>query len=386
MLTVYRRHGLNCKQTSRRYRRCNCPCWVEGTLEGQYVRQSLKVRSWERAEKKIREMEEAGDPKRPQRITIGSACAAFVEDAEARNLKKETIDKFRLLFKRLKEFANKEGIRFLSEFDLQMLRKFRATWTYQNYAARNQTGRLRALFRFAHDSGWIKTNPARNLKSEKVAEVPTLPFSRTEFQEIVKACDSYPGKNKVLLRAFVLLLRYSGLRIRDAVRLDREKVQDGKLFLYTSKTGIPVNIPLPSDCLDALAAIPENGPYYFWSGQGSPKGRVGNFQGMLATLFKLAGVQGGHAHRFRDTFAVELLLAGVSIENVSILLGHANTRITEKHYAPWIAARQERLEEAVKKTWTLSAEPPEETAKHPPRTRAIRTKTRTVSRAIKNSQ
>jgi len=43
----------------------------------------------------------------------------------------------------------------------------------------------------------------------------------------------------------------------------------------------------------------------------------------------------GHAHRFRDTFAVELLLAGVPLERVSILLGHTSVKITEKHYAPW---------------------------------------------------
>ena len=56
-------------------------------------------------------------------------------------------------------------------------------------------------------------------------------------------------------------------------------------------------------------------------------------------------------HRFRDTFAVELLLAGVPIEQVSVLLGHASVKITEKHYAPWIRTRQEKLEEDVRKSW-----------------------------------
>ena len=38
---------------------------------------------------------------------------------------------------------------------------------------------------------------------------------------------------------------------------------------------------------------------------------------------------------FRDTFAVELLLSGVPLDQVSILLGHSSVKITEKHYAPW---------------------------------------------------
>jgi len=56
-------------------------------------------------------------------------------------------------------------------------------------------------------------------------------------------------------------------------------------------------------------------------------------------------------YRFRDTFAVELLLAGVPMERVSILLGPRSIRITEKHYAPWVRARQEQAEADVRRAW-----------------------------------
>ena len=71
---------------------------------------------------------------------------------------------------------------------------------------------------------------------------------------------------------------------------------------------------------------------------------VGDWQRNLKRLVILAGVPDGHAHRFRDTFSVELLLAVVPIERVSILLGHQSVRITEKHYAPWVRSRQGQLE------------------------------------------
>jgi integrase len=45
-----------------------------------------------------------------------------------------------------------------------------------------------------------------------------------------------------------------------------------------------------------------------------------------------------HPHMFRDTFAVEMLLAGVPIDQVSLLLGHASVKITEKSYAPFVKA------------------------------------------------
>jgi integrase len=55
-----------------------------------------------------------------------------------------------------------------------------------------------------------------------------------------------------------------------------------------------------------------------------------------------------HSHMLRDTFAVELLLAGVALEKVSKLLGHKSIRVTEKHYAPWVRSRTDQLENEMK--------------------------------------
>ena len=57
------------------------------------------------------------------------------------------------------------------------------------------------------------------------------------------------------------------------------------------------------------------------------------------------------SHRIRDTFAVELLLAGVPIERVSILVGHQSVRVTERHYNPRVRLRQEQLEADVAGAW-----------------------------------
>lgn len=61
---------------------------------------------------------------------------------------------------------------------------------------------------------------------------------------------------------------------------------------------------------------------------------------------------------FRDTFAVEMLLAGVPIDQVSILLGHASVKITEKHYSPWVKARQVQLQQSVRNAWPVVAPKP----------------------------
>jgi integrase len=90
---------------------------------------------------------------------------------------------------------------------------------------------------------------------------------------------------------------------------------------------------------------------------GSQDRIAGLWEKRLKKLFESAKVSKGQgnavSHRFRDTFAVELLLAGVPIERVSILLGHQSVRITEKHYNPWVRSRQEQLEADVARTWEL---------------------------------
>ena len=49
VLRLYRRHRLSCSHKSERYRRCQCPIYVEGSLAGEQVRKSLDLKSWEAA-------------------------------------------------------------------------------------------------------------------------------------------------------------------------------------------------------------------------------------------------------------------------------------------------------------------------------------------------
>lgn len=358
MLSLFRRHGSRCHHKSRKIRNCNCAIWADGVVGGREIRKTLKTRNWQRAQKLVRDMEIA-DKEPDERITVEHVCSAFLQDATARSLRIASLKRYDPLFNRLKSFAENEGIRFINQFDLEVLRKFRAGWTVKNWTAKNELERLRALFRFAHDANWISSNPAKKLKSSRIESLPSLPFAKEEMVRILAACDSaeirakrYRPDNVLPIKAFVLTSRYSGLRIRDVVTLQRDKISDGRLFLRTAKTGTHVKLPLPPVVLDALAGIPATNQYYFWSGTGLPKTRVANYQCALKQVFKTAEIVHGYCHRFRHTFAVELLLVGTPIERVAVLLGHQNIRVTQQHYNAWTAPRQEQLEQDVRRTWS----------------------------------
>jgi len=105
------------------------------------------------------------------------------------------------------------------------------------------------------------------------------------------------------------------MRIGDAVQLGVNRLQGNKLLLHTEKTGVHVYCVLPDIVTKAHDAAPHSSQnYFFWTGKSKVRSAKGKWERRLQRLFEFASVVGGHAHRFRDTFAVELLLAN---ENVS---------------------------------------------------------------------
>ncbi len=189
MLTIYRRHRKNCKQRGkgRKHRHCLCPIWVDGTLGGKEIRESLKLRDWQRAQEMVREWEaEDRRTRRPeQQVTIKNAHEKFMADAKARKLNASTLYKYRLLFRQLDGFAETHKLQSLAQLDLDTLATFRAAWKDGPSSSLKKLERLRAFLRFTEKRKWIDHNPATELKAPKVPNKPTMPFTREEMIRIL---------------------------------------------------------------------------------------------------------------------------------------------------------------------------------------------------------
>jgi len=197
MLGIYRRHQKHCSHHTegRKYRRCRCPVWVDGHLNGVEIHKSLSTRDWQKAQQLVRQWEAEGthcvEHEEPKPVTLEHAWQSFLDDIEARNLHVSTVRKYRLLSRRMLEFAFRRGTRFLMQFDLATLRDFRKEWQDGPLSSAKKLERLRAFFRFAQDSEWLADNPARKLRGPRPSQRPTLPFPHEEMLRILAGLDQY---------------------------------------------------------------------------------------------------------------------------------------------------------------------------------------------------
>jgi integrase len=404
-LTLYRRHTKACVQkrqkagdrrsrfaieSDRSWRRCNCPIQAEGTLRlDGFIRYSTGETTWDKAEEWKAEAEHRGtlkiapapeDPTGPKRIE--EAIADFKEDAKARHLSSETLKKYRALFDQLEDFSRKHGLTFMPELDVPALRKFRATWADKGISATKKRERLCSFFNFCANPGWVPlVTPTRNgmrsaahaVQKPKEESVPTMPYTPEMMTRIFAAIDRMPtlqDRDRDLeLKRFkcqIFMMRYAGLAIIDAATLSIDRILDGnRLLLYRAKTGVPVAFTLPDFVIKPLMELPlYRGKYFFWNRtkeNSKPASATGNLRRRLRKLLKLAGVtkpsNWAISHSFRDTFAVEFLNNGGTMEELQILLGHKSIETTQMHYAPFDPRRARKLDESLARMFAAESRP-----------------------------
>lgn len=220
---------------------------------GKPFRQSLKTRNFERAEILKRKLEDGVTP-REKGITIKDATDVFIKDCQARNLNTSTFGKYKRLCKRILSFG---GPAPLDEWTVEVVRRFRSGWTLAPRTAGKQLEHLRQVFKFCVENGWLSTNPAKAIKVPQVKVNPRIPFTEEEVSQIL----SQAKDDREL--AFLMVLRYTGLRIGDASLLKVSQFTGDRIYLYTTKAGTPVSVVIPDSLCSLLKRIAPKGGYFF---------------------------------------------------------------------------------------------------------------------------
>jgi hypothetical protein len=82
--------SAKCRATSLVESDCNCPLAVEGRLHGAIVRKSLDIRSWEAAQKLVRDREIQGK----KHVVVSEAGDRFLADRESAELSVAMLGKY----------------------------------------------------------------------------------------------------------------------------------------------------------------------------------------------------------------------------------------------------------------------------------------------------
>jgi integrase/recombinase XerD len=354
--TLYTRHLEKCPHNKdRNYHRCGCPIYFQRNRK----RWSARTRDWSEALKHAAAIESGEKAKTPSTITVETAINLYLikrskklKDAAKAPYK----DRYMLLTgskeqQSLLAWAKEQDYTKLRSITAAALDAWRDTWVFRadSYSMKIHNAVIKAFFTWATKFDYLDKNPFDKLDAIKVIEVPTLPLTPEELTRLLASVTVLQKHHHVFMTTLILLMRWSGLAIRDAGCLRRDALgTDNRLRTYRKKTGEYVYVKLPGFVADMLRAQSVHPDYFFWGkGRCLPTSHVVWIEHRLSRIYDAAGISPRGAHRLRDTFAVEFLNSGGLIDDLAMLLGHSTTATTWKHYAPWVRSRQIRLDAAV---------------------------------------
>ena len=264
----------------------------------------------------------------------------------------------------------------MSELSIDLIEDFIAT-TCGKLASGTRAlavSKLKVFLRESHRRGWITEALALKVRSPRAVYEQAQPYTDDEVARILDEAErlnavkkygyaSQPGTFRLLIE----LMLETGMRVSDAIRYDPARCTKSKqLWVYTfepCKQRRKITKPRQHEvflfdqlhaAIDRTQWLSPALPFAYRPFGATPVQEFAVYKTMR-TVGDRCGVEDCRPHRLRDTFAVRMLLKGVSLENVSRLLGHSSVAVTQAHYAPWCSSRKLRLEELVAETFMQPA-------------------------------
>ena len=200
---------------------------------------------------------------------------------------------------------------------------------------------LRSFYKHQMLVGAREDNPAAELALPKRARTLPRTLSPGEAERLIEAATGATPR-ALRDRALVELLYGAGLRVSEAVGLERSAVDLERRFVRCIGKGSKERIvPIGREAVDALRRYLARGrPHLdrrhrtelFLNAQGGALTRAGAF----LILRRLAGSAGldperVHPHLLRHSFATHLLEGGADLRSVQEMLGHADLSTTERY-------------------------------------------------------
>jgi integrase len=188
---------------------------------------------------------------------------------------------------------------------------------------------LNLAFREGHaasDEAWRRVKPFREASAPKVRYL-----SHAETQRLVNACE--PGFRALVQCALLTGCRYGEITNFQAGDFNRDA---GTVSVPISKTGRPRHVVLTDDGVALFVrhvAGKAGTALVFTRSDEARWGKSHQHRPLREACHRAAIDPPASFHILRHTYATHLLQAGAPLPVIAANLGHADTRMTERHYA-----------------------------------------------------
>jgi integrase len=273
------------------------------------------------------------------------AFALFIERSEkeyrTRDIDFDTYKQHQRWAKRVGEFfVNRYGkncalfdVKPADAKELQLALKLESSHG-QNYSLKIVQFTKR-IFNYAVENLWIERNPFMNFKgNRKPGKIEYL--SEKELDALATTIKLNPRLQRIL--AVFLFQSYTGLAWKDAEQLTIADIETheetGVRFIMKDrhKSGVPQIVPLIPQA-ETLLAKWANHPDCKAKGRLLPVPPNATMNNYLKEIAAIVGIPKRlTTHMARRTFITLFFERGISLKSVSVMAGHTNTAMTERHY------------------------------------------------------
>ena len=189
-----------------------------------------------------------------------------------------------------------------------------------NKAFENDNGKIKS------DDAWRRVKPFRDVDAARMRYLDV-----DEAQRLVNASD--PDFRKLIKAALYTGARYGELISTEVADFGHDA---GTLHIRFSKSGKPRHIPLTDEgraFFDQITAGRAGSARLFVRDDDQPWGKSHQIRRMSDACERAKIDPSISFHILRHSYGSWLAMKGVSIKVIADALGHADTRVTERHYA-----------------------------------------------------
>ena len=242
----------------------------------------------------------------PRPVVVSDAVRVFhsTRSADAPDYESDSIRKVRDVLGPLVQFMAARAVTYLKDVKTEHLVEFQQTWNGRRVKrpetgemiqlAKSQYGRakyqeyVKMFFKRCRRLRWIEIDPAELLQGIRVQDPVIKVYAPEEKKKLLDTIPQTFPKKAAMVRAFVLVQRFSALRISDTVALEVGRLTDeGVEVKAQRKTDAPVSCALPPLVVAALRSFePKSARYFFWTGNGQLETACKDWSATMLKLFQ----------------------------------------------------------------------------------------------------